>query len=64
MCTIKHDAKFPFVDWRVKLMQLLDCIGASTGTWHATDWERFGITPDEQLAIEASYEEWDKSRGT
>lgn len=47
-----------WIDWKQKLMQLLDVVGEQEGVWFEHDWERHGITPAEAEIIKQEHEKY------
>ncbi len=43
------------VDWKLKLMQVLDCVGDQTGYFFDGVWKEYGVTDDERKQIEAAF---------
>lgn len=50
------------MDWRLKLFQILACFGEMEGVWYDGHWKDFGITEDEQEAIEKECSLWEEEQ--
>jgi len=46
------------MDYKLKLMQILDCFGNREGTWHDTAWAIYGLSQEDQDQIYKDYEEY------
>lgn len=50
------------MDWKLKLMQVLDCFGDMEGVWFQSDWDDYGISAAERQEIEAAYREYQAAK--
>ena len=48
------------MDYELKLMQILECIGINEGTVFSINWEMYGVSEDETQIILSKF---DKHRG-
>jgi len=44
------------LDWKLKLLQLLKCVGESGGTLFEANWESYGVSRPEALIIIEAFE--------
>lgn len=44
------------IDWKLKLMQILDCIGNVEGSTFDNYWDDYGVTKEEQKIINNAFD--------
>jgi hypothetical protein len=50
------------MDWKLKLMQILDCIGEMEGIWYDDCWLEYGITEKERQTIADAFIEYAQTK--
>ena len=43
-------------DWLDVLARIVKCFGECEGTWYQSEWKHYGVTPDQEAAIESAVE--------
>jgi len=46
------------MNYKLKLMQILDCFGEEEGTLYSDSWRKYGISEKEQEQIEKEYNKY------